>query len=78
VIGFQVSAASLGAAGVPAFAGVLAKRLGLEVIGPVLLGVAIALLVLHEVIVQLTRASGRHGVPVAPDVPPAAVSQTLP
>lgn len=56
-IGFQVSAACLGAAGVPGFAGVLAKRLGLEVIGPVLLCVAVALLVLHEAIVRVARAS---------------------
>jgi fucose permease len=54
-IGFQVSAASLGAAGVPGVAGLLAKRFGLEVIGPVLLCVAVMLLVLHEAIVRASR-----------------------
>jgi fucose permease len=52
-IGFQVSAASLGAAGVPALTGVLARWRGLEVIGLVLLCVAAALLVLHETIARL-------------------------
>ena len=67
-IGFQVSAASLGAAGVPALAGVLAKpeRFGLEVIGPVLLCVAVALLVLDEAIVRVARNGEPRGVePVA-------------
>lgn len=65
-IGFQVSAASLGAAGVPSLAGVLAKRLGLEVIGPVLLCVAVALLVLHEVIARTTREPSGRGFEVVP------------
>ena len=73
VIGFQVSAASLGAAGVPAFAGVLAKpeHYGLEVIGPVLLGVAVALLALHEAIVRVSRAHA----PRALDPAEAAAAQ---
>jgi hypothetical protein len=51
VIGFQVSAACLGAAGVPGVTGLMAKWAGLEVIGPVLLGVAVLLLVVHEAVV---------------------------
>jgi fucose permease len=49
VIGFQVSAACLGAAGVPGLTGLLTTWRGLEVVGPVLLFVAVSLLVLHEV-----------------------------
>jgi len=52
VIGFEVGAASLGIGGVPALAGVLAARLGLEVI-PLLLVIAIsAMLILHEAVVR--------------------------
>jgi fucose permease len=52
VIGFEVGAANLGIGGVPAVAGVLAARLGLEVI-PLLVVVATAgMLVLHEVVVR--------------------------
>lgn len=69
-IGFQVSAASLGAAGVPGVAGLLAKRFGLEVIGPVLLCVAVALLVLHEAIVRISRS--RSDTSVARDAALAA------
>jgi len=48
-IGFQVAAAYLGAAALPAGAGVLAGRYGVAVIGPFLAGVAVALLALHTV-----------------------------
>ncbi len=51
-IGFQVAAASLGATFLPALAGVLAERAGLEVIGPFLLVTSIVLLLLHEVLVR--------------------------
>jgi fucose permease len=47
-IGFQVAAANLGAAIVPGVAGVLATAVGLESIGPYLLGVALLLLLLHQ------------------------------
>jgi len=47
-IGFQVSAATLGAGTWPAAAGLLAGRAGLEAIGPFLLGGTLALLALHE------------------------------
>jgi hypothetical protein len=47
-IGFQVSAATLGAGLLPAFAGSLARLASLEAIGPFLLGTALLLLALHE------------------------------
>jgi len=47
-IGFQVSAATLGAGTWPAAAGLLMGRIGLEAIGPVLLGGTLAVLALHE------------------------------
>ena len=57
IIGFQVGAASLGIAGLPALSGVLAARLGLEVI-PVLLVVASAgMVALHEAVVRLAPRS---------------------
>ena len=51
-IGFQVAAASLGATFLPALAGVLAKSVGLEIIGPFLLVTSFVMLLLHEVIVR--------------------------
>jgi fucose permease len=47
-IGFQVAVASLGLALLPGLAGTLAEGLGLEIIGPFLVAVAAAMLVLHE------------------------------
>lgn len=61
-IGFQVSAANLGAAALPGLAGVLARSFGLEVVGPTLLTAALALLALNEV---ARRASGRAARPPA-------------
>jgi fucose permease len=53
IIGFQVGAAALGIAGLPALSGVLAARVGLEII-PVLLVVACAGMIgLHELVVRL-------------------------
>ena len=49
-IGFQVAAAGLGMALLPGLAGVLAKSVGLEVIGPFLLVASIVALALHEAI----------------------------
>jgi fucose permease len=58
IIGFQVGAAALGIAGLPALSGVLAARVGLEVI-PVLLVVASAgMVALHEAVVGLAARSG--------------------
>jgi fucose permease len=48
-IGLQVSAAYLGTAALPGSAGVAARALGLESIGPFLCATAVALLLLHEV-----------------------------
>ena len=62
-IGFQIAASSLGAAGIPTLAGILAKRFGLDIIGPYLFAVACALLVLHELVVRLAP-------PVHDDEPP--------
>ena len=51
-VGSQVGAAVLGAAILPGLMGVLAARLGLEVIGPSLIALGIALLVAHEALVR--------------------------
>lgn len=47
-VGFQIAAAVLGQALLPAFVGVLARQFGLEIIGPALLAAAAALFALHE------------------------------
>ncbi len=47
-VGFQISAATLGAGALPALAGVLARHSGLESLGPFLLAATLALLLLHE------------------------------
>jgi len=47
-IGFQISAATLGAGALPAAAGLLARHAGLEALGPFLLATAVLVLVLHE------------------------------
>jgi fucose permease len=52
-VGFQVSAATLGVAVVPGAAGVAGERLGLEAIGWVVAGCALALLALHERLVAV-------------------------
>lgn len=57
-IGFQVAAAYLGTAALPGTAGLLARWSGLEVIGPFLVAAALALLLLHELVVRHARA--RH------------------
>lgn len=59
VIGFQVGAAGLGIGVLPAFAGVLAERISLEVLGPYLLVTCIIMIVLHERIVPLAQEGGR-------------------
>jgi fucose permease len=62
VIGFEVGAANIGIGGVPAVAGVLAARMGLEVI-PLLVVVATAgVLALHEAVARSSR-----GCPDLPD-----------
>ena len=46
-IGFQIAAATLGAGTLPALVGVLMSRLGLETLGPALLGFSLLLALLH-------------------------------
>jgi fucose permease len=59
-IGFQVAAASLGIAILPGLAGVLAQRMGLEVIGPFLVTLSVGMILLHEVAVQLAGRREPH------------------
>jgi fucose permease len=54
-VGFQVSAATVGSASMSALAGVLAVRLGLESIPQLALGLAVALWLLHELLLLRTR-----------------------
>jgi fucose permease len=54
-VGFQVAAAALGQSLLPAALGVLAARVGLEVVGPALLAGALALFAAHE------RLAARRG-----------------
>lgn len=54
VIGLQAAAGSVGSAVVPGLAGVLAARLGLEVLGPFLLATAFLLLVINELTMWLS------------------------
>ena len=56
-IGFQVAAAGLGVGILPGLAGILAAKLGLEIVGPFLLVASIIMLLLHEVLI---RSSGRR------------------
>jgi fucose permease len=54
-VGLQVAAAAVGAAFLPALLGVVARRLGLEALGPQIVGLALATLVAHEVLVLRSR-----------------------
>jgi fucose permease len=58
-VGLQVAAAVLGGAGIPSATGVLAARVGLEVLGPCLVATGVAQLVLHEVLVRRAFARRR-------------------
>jgi len=51
-VGLQVAAAALGAALLPALMGVVAQRLGLETLGPQLLGLSVGTLLAHEVLLR--------------------------
>jgi Fucose permease len=53
-IGFQISAAVLGQSLLPGLVGVLAYRLGLEVVGPVLLTASLLLLALYEALTAMS------------------------
>jgi fucose permease len=54
-VGFQIAAAALGGALLPSMVGVLANKMGLEVVGPALVIAAMLLLVLHELLLKRTR-----------------------
>ena len=56
-VGFQVGAATLGSAAVPALFGLLGTAAGLRAIGVAVAGVALLLLVLHETLVARTRTA---------------------
>ncbi|MCX7683467.1 MAG: hypothetical protein N2508_16115 [Anaerolineae bacterium] len=58
-IGFQVAAGGLGFALMPSLAGVLARALGLEILGPFLCVASIATLLLHETILRSAVSSMR-------------------
>jgi fucose permease len=66
-IGFQIALGGLGFSLVPALAGVLAERLGLEVIGPFLLLASIAMFLLHEVAVRRGLNAATASAPVYED-----------
>jgi fucose permease len=55
IIGFQVAAASLGIAGLPALSGVLAARVGLEAIPLLLIVSSAGMIALHETVLHMTR-----------------------
>jgi fucose permease len=54
-IGFQIAAACVGGAALPAAGGVLARHHGLEAITAFQLAVALALLALHEAVLAMAR-----------------------
>jgi fucose permease len=54
-IGFQVAAAGIGLAALPALAGVLADRTSIEVVGPFLAIFSIAIYILYEIVVHVKR-----------------------
>ncbi len=57
-VGFQVAAAALGAAILPAALGVVAQRLGLETLGPQLLALSLAAFAAHEALVRVPAPRG--------------------
>jgi fucose permease len=60
-IGFQVAAGSIGMSIVPGIAGILAQRMGLEVIGPILFVSGLLILLLFESLVRLSGRNDRNG-----------------
>ncbi len=74
-IGLQVAGAVLGGATLPGLVGVLAARLGLEVVGPCLVALGIVLFGLHESLIRLASApprSARSQTAVMANSPPGA------
>jgi fucose permease len=65
-IGFQIAAAALGQSFLPAFTGVLAAKLGLEIIGPVLFVSCLALLGLLRVLTSTNREINGTPAPLGP------------
>ncbi|MBM4243746.1 MAG: MFS transporter [Deltaproteobacteria bacterium] len=59
-VGLQVGAATLGASLLPAATGVLVGRLGFAVVAPAVVTAAVALALLHEVLVRVSRGPGAH------------------
>ncbi|MFO1497998.1 MAG: hypothetical protein U1G07_06325 [Verrucomicrobiota bacterium] len=53
-IGFQVSAAMLGAAALPSLCAIVAQYAGVSFVAPAILAMAATLFALHEVVLQLT------------------------
>jgi len=52
-VGFQIAAAVLGQSLLPGMMGILARHLGLEIVGPTLLTAALLLLMLYEIFLAL-------------------------
>ena len=67
-VGFQIAAAVLGQSLLPAFAGVLAGRLGLEVIGPFLFVAAVILSAIVQSLTSARRALNRQPVSIGPTI----------
>jgi fucose permease len=59
-IGFLISAAGLGIAVLPGLVGIIATNLGLEIIGPMLVVIAVALFALHEVVAGYGKSKRKH------------------
>lgn len=57
VIGFQVGAAMLGAAALPSATGFIAQTAGLHLVPPAMVTMAVALFVLHEIVLAATRTA---------------------
>jgi fucose permease len=59
-VGFQIAAAACGQALVPWLVGGVAQRSSLDVLGPLLLGFAVALIAIHEALARFgtVRATG--------------------
>jgi fucose permease len=56
-VGYQMTAVKIGLSAFPALAGALAEHIGVGAVGPLLLAIAVAILVLY---VSLARASALH------------------
>ena len=60
VVGFQIAAAVLGQSLLPALAGVLARRMGLEIVAPAMLLAAALLYALHEAMMTAQASALRQ------------------